>query len=337
MNTKNKRKYQNKPVQRNNQRPAAPAPKFKNKKEKFIKETLPCIVLLVFMLFWSIGSALSIIDKVKSHKSNTSMITASADTPSYTQEGIMFTLDGFRGMYFDDSTLNLCVDVFTVYLNKDTGSLTISNSQDSFEFFMTSNFEMQTEFLYDGGFFGSSCSMSVEFDENFNGFMVNSYVDFIAYSQVDEYVQAQISVVNGYNNLSVFTIKILDVDLFPVYLSSVYSDEFNPPASSLINENNQLRDLVQSLENQVKDLQSNADSNYQMGYNDGKEIGRIEGIESANEYSFMGLIGAVVDVPVRAFMSLFDIDILGINMKDFFFAVLSLALILAVIKWVMAK
>lgn len=68
------------------------------------------------------------------------------------------------------------------------------------------------------------------------------------------------------------------------------------------------------------------------GYKEGYNVGKIDGIESANEYSFVGLLSAVVDVPVRAFTSLFDFNVLGINIAQFFLSLLSVAFVLVVVK-----
>lgn len=64
------------------------------------------------------------------------------------------------------------------------------------------------------------------------------------------------------------------------------------------------------------------------GYNDGYNVGIIEG----GEYSFLGLIGAVVDAPIKAFTGLFNFEILGVNLSGFLLGLLTLAIVLAVIK-----
>ena len=46
------------------------------------------------------------------------------------------------------------------------------------------------------------------------------------------------------------------------------------------------------------------------------------------------MISAVVDVPVRAFKSLFNFEILGTDMTSFALSIVSLSLIVAVIKMV---
>lgn len=71
---------------------------------------------------------------------------------------------------------------------------------------------------------------------------------------------------------------------------------------------------------------------YNNGYNVGKADGFTEGVANANEYSFAGLLGSVIDVPVNAFKSLFNFEILGVNLSSFLMALLTIMIILAVTK-----
>lgn len=68
------------------------------------------------------------------------------------------------------------------------------------------------------------------------------------------------------------------------------------------------------------------------GYADGKAVGYKEGVAAANDYTFDGLLTAVIDVPVQAFTSLFNFEILGVNLANFFLALLSICIVLAVVK-----
>lgn len=77
---------------------------------------------------------------------------------------------------------------------------------------------------------------------------------------------------------------------------------------------------------------------YSDGYSSGKTAGYGQGynagVESANNYSFLGLLGAVVDAPVKAISGLLNFNLLGFNMASFFYAILTLALIIAIIRLV---
>lgn len=63
--------------------------------------------------------------------------------------------------------------------------------------------------------------------------------------------------------------------------------------------------------------------------------GYLAGIENTNEYTFTGLLGAVIDVPVKTFMGLFNFEILGMNMASFFTSLLTICIILAVVKLIL--
>lgn len=66
------------------------------------------------------------------------------------------------------------------------------------------------------------------------------------------------------------------------------------------------------------------------GYNSGKADGINEGLAQQN--SFLTLTTAVVDAPVKVFTDLFDIEILGFNLKNVAIGLLGTALIIALIR-----
>lgn len=82
--------------------------------------------------------------------------------------------------------------------------------------------------------------------------------------------------------------------------------------------------------------------NQQNVYNDGYSAGRITGyntgysagVANANNYSFISLMGAVIDAPVNAFNSLFNFTVLGVNLRTFILGLLSFAVLLTIWKWI---
>lgn len=64
------------------------------------------------------------------------------------------------------------------------------------------------------------------------------------------------------------------------------------------------------------------------GYNDGYNAGK----DVSDNYTFLGLIGAVFDAPIEAFKGLFNFEILGTNMQGFVLALLTLSVIIVIIK-----
>lgn len=76
---------------------------------------------------------------------------------------------------------------------------------------------------------------------------------------------------------------------------------------------------------------------YDVGYNSGFSDGFNDGILNANDYTFLGLIGATIDAPINAFTSFFDFELLGVNLKDFFFAILTFALVIVIVRFALAR
>lgn len=93
-------------------------------------------------------------------------------------------------------------------------------------------------------------------------------------------------------------------------------------------------------------LNNNQANIYQSGYDEGFELGRIEGrnvgyqqgVDDAGNYTFLSLLGAVVDAPITALSGLLNFTILdnngvgGVNLLSFFYALMTLALIIFVVR-----
>lgn len=107
----------------------------------------------------------------------------------------------------------------------------------------------------------------------------------------------------------------------------------------------------------VSGLSLSFDDGFDSGYSQGSFDGFNRGVESANNtvnkssasyaagyyagsadsssYSFYSLIGAVIDVPIKAFTSLFNFDILGVNMLNFVSSLFTILVLIAVGKIVL--
>lgn len=94
------------------------------------------------------------------------------------------------------------------------------------------------------------------------------------------------------------------------------------------------RDGKASAENDID--QSNI---YKQGYNAGKSegytLGYNQGAESAGNYTFLGLLASVIDAPIQAVTGLLNFDLLGFNMAQFFFSLLTLALIIFIVRLIL--
>ncbi len=73
---------------------------------------------------------------------------------------------------------------------------------------------------------------------------------------------------------------------------------------------------------------------YDEGYRVGQEKGYAEGSKAQGDYSFLGLIGAVIDAPINSFRQMFDFDVLGVNMSSFMLSLFTISIIIVIIKLV---
>ena len=79
---------------------------------------------------------------------------------------------------------------------------------------------------------------------------------------------------------------------------------------------------------------------HQNGYTDGYNQGKLDGYNngynagstSAGDYTFLSLLGSVVDAPIQAISGLLNFNLLGFNMLSFFTGLITVALILFVIR-----
>ena len=93
--------------------------------------------------------------------------------------------------------------------------------------------------------------------------------------------------------------------------------------------NNGYQDAKESFEEEKTGIyNSGFEQGKVAGYNDGYNAGK----DVSDNYSFLGLIGAVFDAPIEAFKGLFNFEILGTNMQGFILALLTLSVIIVIIK-----
>lgn len=72
---------------------------------------------------------------------------------------------------------------------------------------------------------------------------------------------------------------------------------------------------------------------YNRGYGVGFNDGQVDAL--SGNYTFLGLIGSVIDAPISAFRGLLDFELLGVNMSSFVLAVMSLCVIIVIIRMVL--
>lgn len=92
-------------------------------------------------------------------------------------------------------------------------------------------------------------------------------------------------------------------------------------------------------EGYAQGLKDGEKNGYNTGYNDGKIVGYNEGYKAGidvGELTFTGLITAVVDAPVSVFASMFNFEVLGVNLLNFLTSILSVMIVFAVVKVVIS-
>ncbi len=81
---------------------------------------------------------------------------------------------------------------------------------------------------------------------------------------------------------------------------------------------------------------ASADIYYQSGYNDGNIYGYNRGynagLDNSGNYNFTNLLSAVIDTPVKYFQSLFNFELLGVNLSGFLTALFTLCVIVTIVK-----
>lgn len=78
----------------------------------------------------------------------------------------------------------------------------------------------------------------------------------------------------------------------------------------------------------IERLQQQVERSYDNGYTAGYQ----DGLNAENPYSFGNLLSSIIDVPINAFRSLFNFELLGVNMVNFATGILSLVVVIAIIK-----
>lgn len=118
--------------------------------------------------------------------------------------------------------------------------------------------------------------------------------------------------------LKTLLIECAQIDIVPIGLStdSVYYNAYENGYGIGFNEGSQV--------------------GYTDGYQNGKNAGYSQGYNAgaadAGNYTFLGLLGAIVDAPIQAITGLLNFDLLGFNMAGFFYALVTLAITITVVR-----
>lgn len=129
--------------------------------------------------------------------------------------------------------------------------------------------------------------------------------------------------------------NINGVDYTDYYLRIVQvykygSSSFNATYYKSLEFNQYLGSYAQGYQNGYNSgiSQSNYQKGYNAGYNDGRQVGGN---------SFLSLFAALVDTPIHYLNTLFNYEILGTNIKNFLLALLTIAIVIAAIRFATGK
>lgn len=72
-------------------------------------------------------------------------------------------------------------------------------------------------------------------------------------------------------------------------------------------------------------------------YNNGYDSGYSDGLSKGANYTFLSLVGAVIDAPVQAFTNLFNFEIFDMNITRFLLSIFTIAIIFFILKKVVGN
>lgn len=73
----------------------------------------------------------------------------------------------------------------------------------------------------------------------------------------------------------------------------------------------------------------------QRGEKIGYDKGKADGIRDSGQYSFFNLVASVIDVPINAILSLFNLEIFGVNLAPLMTALLTICVAVTIIKMIL--
>lgn len=116
----------------------------------------------------------------------------------------------------------------------------------------------------------------------------------------------------------------------PAYAPSLYSVYSNAQATGY--DDGYEHGFAEGQSNYIRDT---LPGQLEGSYNNGHSVGFSDGLNSASEYSFMSLMSSVVDAPLNVFTSMFNFEILGVDISGFLLSLFTLALVVTVTKFVL--
>ena len=262
---------------------------------KVTKNEVFAWILAGLMIFWTVASVFGIIGFAKSCSKDDKVVSASALTVDQAQYESYRLVKIPAGTKFRDEWNNLASYSSFLEYGQLFGVL---------EFVLPTSSDIMTPSYYGTAITYNSASLL-----NIDCMYVEQTPDTYITLLQDYYI----SVYHPINGLVTIQLDFTYVDPFSVGSDNSYH----------------LRLIAESVNvefiNSVEAIQRNA-------YNQGYNYGLNRGLTEASDYSFFSLLSAVIDVPIQAFTSLFNFDLLGINLANFFYAIFTVCVILAVLR-----
>lgn len=358
------KKYKKNIPQKNANKPTRTAYEIKEQTAYFVKNRLPAFILAGFMIFWTIAGILGIVAYARGNTRKNAMVTASANAVnSYDITDFQIPLTGLYGLSTDTSE-TLAFEP-TLHYYGSTVQLHYTDFQGSQYVDILDSWDtLVAQSLYDDNLCDIDIEVVSAFDFNYQvqpnfQYYYPTHIEY--YSDENEpslSLTVRVYFSYWYNNTEVFeqyhevylnvnwyVQPFYNVYQFPtqgfeylldrtggeVYLFTQYLD-FEDFALYRY-ERYHYKSLYDSSSVQIQGAYNEGFVNGKtQGYNNGYNAGFSDGVANANDYSFTGLLSAVFDVPVQTFTSLFNFDLLGVNLANFFLSLLTLAVVLAIIK-----
>lgn len=88
------------------------------------------------------------------------------------------------------------------------------------------------------------------------------------------------------------------------------------------------------LEGEQAGISQGNTSGYLRGKNDGYREGKEAALNDSDKYSFTSLITSVIDVPINSFRSMFNFEVLGVDLSGFFLGLLTCCIVITIVKMI---
>lgn len=254
---------------------------------------------------------------------------------------VLFNVSSNNFNYGTLDYINGTLENNEVYINTNTKGVILNSKLYSYntttkEINYNNNFNLY--FMYDY-IDSSNYNSSTYFNGNVKKIIYGSYKDKGSYFK-NEYTGITESILNSkYNFISYIDVNDNNVNII-IPLDSNYDNDYYTFHTIFLTggisdsySNGYNNGYLDGYNNGYNDAKS---PYYNKGYFDGKkygyETGYNKGINESNDYTFLGLISACIDAPITYFTSLFNFELLGVNISSFLTAIFTLCIIVTVVR-----